>query len=142
MGPLHGVKVIEDASHAVGAEYRGERIGNCRHSDMVVFSFHPVKLMTTAINDTYGLGVFSMPCKTGAVIGHSGSLAGQVCVTAHDARHGLTVAVTRTSNDLDEEHRKKDQITDPERILCTVLKTLLERSARTGKGPTKKQGGR
>ena len=76
--------------------------------------------MTTAVNDTYGLGVFSMPCKTGAVVGHSGSLAGQVCVTAYDARHGLTVAVTRTSNDVDEdsseEHRKKDQISDPERI--------------------------
>jgi hypothetical protein len=96
-----------------------------------------VKLMTTAINDTYGLGVYSMPCKTGAVMGHSGSLAGQVCVSAHDARHGLTVAVTRTSNDVDEdsseEDRKKDQISDPERILCKVLETLLEGSARTGK---------
>jgi D-alanyl-D-alanine carboxypeptidase len=96
-----------------------------------------VKLMTTAINDTCGLGVFSMPCKTGAVIGHSGSLAGQVCVTAHDTRHGLTVAVTRTSNDFDEdsseEDRKKDEITAPERILCKVLKTLLERPARARK---------
>jgi D-alanyl-D-alanine carboxypeptidase len=95
-----------------------------------------VTLMTTAINDTYGLGVFSMPCKTGAVMGHSGSLAGQVCVTAHDVRHGLTVAVTRTSNDVDEdsseEHRKKDQISAPERILCKVFKTLLERSASKG----------
>jgi D-alanyl-D-alanine carboxypeptidase len=103
-----------------------------------------VKLMTTAINDTYGLGVFSMPCKTGAVMGHNGSLAGQVCVTAHDAHHGLTVAVTRTSNDFDEdsseEHRKKDQISDPERILCKVFETLLEGSARTGKGPAKMQG--
>jgi hypothetical protein len=89
--------------------------------------------MTTAKDDTYGLGVFSMPCKTGAVMGHSGSLAGQVCVTAHDARHGLTVAVTRTSNDFDEDsseaERKEDEITTPERILCKVLKTLLDRSA-------------
>ena len=96
-----------------------------------------VKLMTTAINDTYGLGVFSIPCKTGPVMGHSGSLAGQVCVAAHDARHGLTVAVTRMSNDVDEdssgEDRKKDQISDPERILCKVLETLLEgSSARAG----------
>jgi D-alanyl-D-alanine carboxypeptidase len=92
-----------------------------------------VKLMTTAKDDTYGLGVFAMPCKTGAVMGHSGSLAGQVCVTAHDARHGLTVAVTRTSNDFDEDsseaERKEDEITTPERILCKVLKTLLDRSA-------------
>lgn len=43
----YGFAVIEDASHAVGAEYRGEPTGNCRHSDITVFSFHPVKIMTT-----------------------------------------------------------------------------------------------
>lgn len=42
----HGVKVIEDASHAVGAEYLGEPVGNCRHSDITVLSFHPVKIIT------------------------------------------------------------------------------------------------
>ena len=40
--------VIEDASHAVGASYLGEPVGNCRHSDITVFSFHPVKIVTTA----------------------------------------------------------------------------------------------
>ncbi len=39
--------VIEDACHALGAEYRGERIGSCRFSLMTVFSFHPVKPVTT-----------------------------------------------------------------------------------------------
>jgi UDP-4-amino-4,6-dideoxy-N-acetyl-beta-L-altrosamine transaminase len=39
--------VVEDASHAVGAEYLGEPTGSCRHSDITVFSFHPVKIMTT-----------------------------------------------------------------------------------------------
>jgi UDP-4-amino-4,6-dideoxy-N-acetyl-beta-L-altrosamine transaminase len=43
----YGFAVIEDASHAVGAEYGGEPTGNCRHSDITVFSFHPVKIMTT-----------------------------------------------------------------------------------------------
>lgn len=43
----YGFAVIEDASHAVGASYRGERIGSGRYSDVTVFSFHPVKLMTT-----------------------------------------------------------------------------------------------
>jgi UDP-4-amino-4,6-dideoxy-N-acetyl-beta-L-altrosamine transaminase len=43
----HGLTVIEDCSHALGAEYKGSRIGDCRHSDMCTFSFHPVKLMTT-----------------------------------------------------------------------------------------------
>jgi len=40
--------IIEDASHAVGGRYHGEPIGNCRYSDITVFSFHPVKIITTA----------------------------------------------------------------------------------------------
>jgi UDP-4-amino-4,6-dideoxy-N-acetyl-beta-L-altrosamine transaminase len=43
-----GFKVIEDASHAIGGKYLGEPIGNCRFSDITVFSFHPVKIITTA----------------------------------------------------------------------------------------------
>jgi len=44
----YGFKVIEDASHAIGAMYKGEPVGNCRYSDISVFSFHPVKIITTA----------------------------------------------------------------------------------------------
>ena len=40
-------KIIEDASHAIGGKYLGEPIGNCRYSDITVFSFHPVKIITT-----------------------------------------------------------------------------------------------
>ena len=40
-------KVIEDASHAIGADYAGLPVGNCRYSDITVFSFHPVKIITT-----------------------------------------------------------------------------------------------
>ena len=40
-------KIIEDASHAIGGKYRGEPIGNCRYSDITIFSFHPVKIITT-----------------------------------------------------------------------------------------------
>ena len=43
-----GFKIIEDASHAIGGKYLGEPIGNCRFSDITVFSFHPVKIITTA----------------------------------------------------------------------------------------------
>lgn len=43
-----GFKIIEDASHAIGGKYKGEPIGNCRYSDITVFSFHPVKIITTA----------------------------------------------------------------------------------------------
>ncbi len=44
----YGFKVIEDASHAIGGKYQGGFIGNCRYSDITVFSFHPVKIITTA----------------------------------------------------------------------------------------------
>ncbi len=43
-----GFKIIEDASHAIGGRYKGEPIGNGRYSDITVFSFHPVKIITTA----------------------------------------------------------------------------------------------
>lgn len=42
-----GFKIIEDASHAIGGKYCGESIGNCRYSDITIFSFHPVKIITT-----------------------------------------------------------------------------------------------
>jgi len=44
----HGVRIIEDASHAIGAGYLGAPVGNCAHSDITVFSFHPVKIITSA----------------------------------------------------------------------------------------------
>jgi UDP-4-amino-4,6-dideoxy-N-acetyl-beta-L-altrosamine transaminase len=44
----YGFRVIEDASHGIGGRYQGEPLGSCRYSDMVVFSFHPVKIITTA----------------------------------------------------------------------------------------------
>ncbi|ALN20905.1 UDP-4-amino-4,6-dideoxy-N-acetyl-beta-L-altrosamine transaminase [Ectopseudomonas mendocina] len=44
----YGFRIIEDASHAIGGRYQGEFIGNCRYSDITVFSFHPVKIITTA----------------------------------------------------------------------------------------------
>jgi UDP-4-amino-4,6-dideoxy-N-acetyl-beta-L-altrosamine transaminase len=43
----YGFNIIEDASHAIGGKYQGEPIGNCRYSDITVFSFHPVKIVTT-----------------------------------------------------------------------------------------------
>jgi UDP-4-amino-4,6-dideoxy-N-acetyl-beta-L-altrosamine transaminase len=47
LGQRYGFRIIEDASHAIGGRYRGEAIGNCRYSDITVFSFHPVKIITT-----------------------------------------------------------------------------------------------
>ena len=44
----YGFKIIEDASHAIGGKYLDKPIGGCQYSDITVFSFHPVKIITTA----------------------------------------------------------------------------------------------
>lgn len=44
----YGFKIIEDAAHAIGGKYLGRPIGGCQYSDITVFSFHPVKIVTTA----------------------------------------------------------------------------------------------
>jgi UDP-4-amino-4,6-dideoxy-N-acetyl-beta-L-altrosamine transaminase len=43
----YGFSIIEDASHGIGGKYEGHPIGNCRYSDITIFSFHPVKIITT-----------------------------------------------------------------------------------------------
>lgn len=48
LAQTYGFKIIEDASHAIGGKYKDEFIGNCRYSNITVFSFHPVKIITTA----------------------------------------------------------------------------------------------
>lgn len=47
LGQRYGFAIIEDASHAIGGRYRDQPIGNCRFSDITVFSFHPVKIITS-----------------------------------------------------------------------------------------------
>lgn len=56
----YGFKIIEDAAHAIGGSYKNKPIGNCQYSDITVFSFHPVKIVTTgeggiATTNNYGL---------------------------------------------------------------------------------------
>ena len=48
LSKIYKFKIIEDASHALGAKYKLSKIGDCKYSDLVVFSFHPVKIITTA----------------------------------------------------------------------------------------------
>jgi len=43
----YAFRIIEDASHAIGATYQGDKIGSCKYSDITIFSFHPVKIITT-----------------------------------------------------------------------------------------------
>lgn len=47
LGQEYGFKILEDAAHAIGARRNGEPVGSCRWSDVTVFSFHPVKIITT-----------------------------------------------------------------------------------------------
>jgi UDP-4-amino-4,6-dideoxy-N-acetyl-beta-L-altrosamine transaminase len=47
LSKIYGFKIIEDASHAIGGMYKNEPVGNCKYSDITVFSFHPVKIITT-----------------------------------------------------------------------------------------------
>ena len=47
LGRRYGFKIIEDAAHAIGAKYQTESVGSCQYSDITVFSFHPVKIITT-----------------------------------------------------------------------------------------------
>lgn len=68
-----GFKIIEDASHAIGGKYLGEPIGNCRFSDITVFSFHPVKIITTA--------------EGGMVVTNSNKLFESMCLLRS---HGIT----------------------------------------------------
>ncbi|WP_095204571.1 UDP-4-amino-4,6-dideoxy-N-acetyl-beta-L-altrosamine transaminase [Mesorhizobium carmichaelinearum] len=48
LGEKYGFKILEDASHAIGARYKGDPVGSGQYSDITVFSFHPVKIITTA----------------------------------------------------------------------------------------------
>lgn len=48
LSKIYKFSIIEDAAHAIGASYLDEKVGSCRYSDITVFSFHPVKIITTA----------------------------------------------------------------------------------------------
>ncbi|MEO1557506.1 MAG: UDP-4-amino-4,6-dideoxy-N-acetyl-beta-L-altrosamine transaminase [Pseudomonadota bacterium] len=69
----YGVRVIEDASHAIGASFAGAPVGTCAYSDITVFSFHPVKIVTTA--------------EGGVAVTQDAELAGRM---RRAASHGIT----------------------------------------------------
>ncbi|TQF69925.1 UDP-4-amino-4,6-dideoxy-N-acetyl-beta-L-altrosamine transaminase [Pseudoalteromonas luteoviolacea] len=48
LSQIYGFKIIEDASHAVGGKYLNSPVGHCEYSDICIFSFHPVKIITSA----------------------------------------------------------------------------------------------
>jgi UDP-4-amino-4,6-dideoxy-N-acetyl-beta-L-altrosamine transaminase len=69
----YGFSIIEDASHAVGARYENQPVGDCRYSDITVFSFHPVKIITTG--------------EGGAAMTNNATLAGKMALLRS---HGIT----------------------------------------------------
>ena len=47
MSKKYKFRIIEDASHAIGSIYYNDHIGNCKYSDIIIFSFHAIKIITT-----------------------------------------------------------------------------------------------
>ena len=47
LSKFYNFRIIEDASHALGGQYKGYKVGSCKYSDISVFSFHPTKIITT-----------------------------------------------------------------------------------------------
>lgn len=74
----YGFRVIEDASHTIGGSFQAEPVGSCRYSDITVFSFHPVKIITTG--------------EGGMAMTNDGNLAGRLSSLRS---HGITRDVSR-----------------------------------------------
>lgn len=84
LGQAYGFRIIEDASHAIGGKYKGAFIGNGRFSDITVFSFHPVKIITTA--------------EGGMALTNSDELASQMALLRS---HGITRDVSQMTHEPD-----------------------------------------
>ena len=82
----YGFKIIEDASHAIGGKYLGESIGGCKYSDITVFSFHPVKIITTG--------------EGGIALTNSPMLAGRMSLLSS---HGITRDPSQMTHESDGE---------------------------------------
>lgn len=89
----YGFKIIEDASHAIGATYNKIKVGSCTHSDITVFSFHPIKIITTA--------------EGGMVLTNNNDIADKVFRLR---THGIT------SDESKMEERPKDEIWNYQQI--------------------------
>ncbi len=111
----YGFKIIEDASHAIGARYKNEPVGNCRYSDITVFSFHPVKIITTA--------------EGGMTVTNDDALANKM---ARLRSHGI-------SNDaLDMQARPEDEIWNYQQLSLGFNYRMTELQAALGLSQLKK----
>ena len=104
-----GFKIIEDASHAIGGKYQGRPIGDCRFSEIAVFSFHPVKIITTA--------------EGGIAVTNNGALAKKMILLRS---HGISSALD------DMEPRPKDEIWNYQQIELGFNYRMTEMQAALG----------
>jgi UDP-4-amino-4,6-dideoxy-N-acetyl-beta-L-altrosamine transaminase len=81
----YSIKIIEDASHAIGGTYQNSKVGSCKYSDITIFSFHPVKIITTA--------------EGGIACTNSAELKYKLDLTRS---HGITKDKEKLHSDLDE----------------------------------------
>jgi len=80
----YGFKIVEDACHALGGEYLSKKVGSCEYSDMAVFSFHPVKMITTG--------------EGGAIMTNDKGLDDKIALLRS---HGITKDVSQFKNESD-----------------------------------------
>jgi UDP-4-amino-4,6-dideoxy-N-acetyl-beta-L-altrosamine transaminase len=107
----YGFKIIEDASHAIGGKYKNEPIGNGRYSDITIFSFHPVKIITTG--------------EGGMAVTNDASLAKHLCLLRS---HGISAAVADMQPRPDQEIWNYQQIDLGFNYRMTDLQAALGRS--------------
>ena len=89
----YGFKVVEDACHALGSEYLNSKVGSCKYSDMAVFSFHPVKMITTG--------------EGGAVLTNNKGLNKKVALLMN---HGITKDASQFKNKSDGDWYYEQQV--------------------------------
>lgn len=105
----YGFRILEDASHAIGGRYQAQAVGNCRFSDITVFSFHPVKIITTG--------------EGGAALTNSPALAKLMALCRG---HGIT------SERLEMEPRNPDEIWNYQQIRLGYNYRMTELQAALG----------
>ncbi len=87
LGLQYGFSIIEDASHAIGGKYKENPIGNCEFSDITIFSFHPVKIVTTAEGGIATTNSSELAAKMGLLRSH-GVTRNKLLMTDDVLNHG------------------------------------------------------
>jgi len=132
----YGFILIEDACHALGGSYQGDKIGSCRHSDMAVFSFHPTKSITTGeggmvLTNDSGLYHRLLACANQGIERDAGRLqnepAGPWYYEQQSLGFNMRLTEMQAALGLDQLQRL-DQLVDRRRVLARRYGALLASS--------------